>query len=154
MPDIAARLAELGLGLPAAPAPLATYLPALLTGPVLLVSGQLPLQDGRLISTGKLGAAVTEAEGVAAARQAFLNVLAQARAALGGDLGRLRRLLRLGGFIACLPGFTGQARVMNGASDLAVQIMGEAGRHVRSTIGVASLPNDAPVEIEAMFEIA
>ena len=150
---IETRLRELGLTLPEAPAPLANYVPAVLSGGVLVVSGQLPMRDGAVACTGKLGGAVEVAQAREAAQLCFLNVLAQARAALGGDLDRIARLVRLGGFIACTPEFTGHAGAMNGASDLAVEVFGEAGRHARSTIGVASLPLDATVEVEAMFAV-
>jgi enamine deaminase RidA (YjgF/YER057c/UK114 family) len=117
------------------------------------VSGQVPVREGRIAYTGKLGAEVSVEEGQAAARLCLVNVLAQLRAACGGDLDRVRRVLRLGGFIAASPGFTDHARVMNGASDLAVEIFGEAGRHARSTIGVPSLPGNAAVEVEGLFAV-
>jgi enamine deaminase RidA (YjgF/YER057c/UK114 family) len=147
------RLQALGLRLPAAAAPVANYVPAVHTGTLLVLSGQLPLVDGRLLHTGKLGGSVSPDDGVAAARACFLNLLAQAQLALG-DLSRVRRVVRLGGFIACTPDFTAMAVAMNGASDLAVAVFGEAGRHARSTIGVPALPGDAAVEVEAIFEVA
>lgn len=153
MPSPAARLAELGLALPPAQPPVATYVPFVATGPQIVVSGQLPMAEGKLIATGKLGAGVSVAEGQRAARQCFLNVLAHVARACEGDLARVTRVVRLGGFIACTPDFTDHAQVMNGASDLAVAIFGEAGRHARATVGVPSLPLDAPVEVEALFEI-
>ena len=150
---IAAKLTELGLNLPPAQPPVATYVPYVVTGNLVVVSGQLPMVDGRLGWMGKLGEGVSEADGAAAARQCLLNVLAHLSAACDGDLDRVARVVRLGGFIACGPAFTRHPAVMNGASDLAVAIFGETGRHARATVGVPSLPLDAPVEIEGMFEI-
>ena len=150
---IASRLAGLGLALPQAQPPVATYVPYVVSGNLVVVSGQLPMVSGKLGWSGKLGAAVSDADGTAAARQCLLNVLAHLSAACDGDLDRVARVVRLGGFIACTPDFTRHPSVMNGASDLAVDIFGEAGRHARATVGVASLPLDAPVEIEGMFEI-
>jgi enamine deaminase RidA (YjgF/YER057c/UK114 family) len=147
------RLAQLGLTLPPAQPPVATYVPYVVTGSLVVVSGQLPMVDGKLGWTGKLGENVSEADAIAAARQCLLNVLAHLNAACDGDLDRVARVVRLGGFIACTATFTRHPTVMNGASDLAVEIFGETGRHARSTVGVPSLPLDAPVEIEAMFEI-
>jgi len=119
-----------------------------------VISGQIPLVDGRIAVTGKLGAGVSIEQGQEAARICVINLLAQLRVACGGRLDRVQRVLRLGGFIACTPEFTQQAQVMNGASDLAVAVFGEAGRHARSTVGVPSLPGDATVEVEGMFEIS
>ncbi|WP_419730295.1 RidA family protein [Lichenicola sp.] len=149
------RLAELGIVLPVAAAPVANYVATVRTGSLLVVSGQLPLIEGRLAANGKLGGGITVEAGAAAARQCMINVLAQVQAALGRGcgLGSVKRVVRLGGFIACTPDFIQHATVMNGASDLAVAVFGEAGRHARSTIGVPSLPLDAPVEVEALFEI-
>jgi len=151
---VADRLAELGIVLPPAPVPLATYVPTTLCGNLLIVSGQLPMVDGRIGWTGKLGAGVSIEAATLAVRQCFLNVLAQVSAALDGDLDRVRRVLRLGGYIASTPDFTQQALVMNGASDLAVEVFGAAGRHARTTIAVPVLPGDAAVEVDAMFEVA
>src|SRR5215207_3182520 len=149
MPEgrIEARLRELGIALPEPAAPLANYVPYSVEGGLAVVSGQVPMRDGRIAYTGKLGGALSVEDGRAAARLCFVNVLAQLRAACGGDLGRVRRVLRLGGFIAAPPDFTEHARVMNGASNLAVEVFGEAGRHARSTIGVPSLPGNAAVEV-------
>ncbi|MDE2363393.1 MAG: RidA family protein [Hyphomicrobiales bacterium] len=149
------RLAELGIALPAAAAPVANYVPAVVSAGLLIVSGQLPFGAGGGIDAhhkGKLGGEVNPPEGSEAARRCALNVLAQARAALG-SLDRIVRVVRLGGFINCRPHFDEIAPVMNGASDLMVEIFGEAGRHARSTVGVAQLPLDACVEVEAMFEV-
>ncbi len=150
---IASRLTELGLILPPAQPPVATYVPYVITGNLVVVSGQLPMVAGKPGWSGKLGAGVSDADGAAAARQCLLNVLAHLSAACDGDLDRVARVVRLGGFIACTPDFTRHPSVMNGASDLAVEIFGEAGRHARATVGVPSLPLDAPVEIEGIFEI-
>ncbi|MFC0409080.1 RidA family protein [Roseomonas elaeocarpi] len=150
---IEARLAELGLALPETAKPLANYVPAVVVPGLLVVSGQIPMENGRIAVTGKLGAGVSDEAGIAAARLCFLNVLAQAKAALDGDLDRVARVVRLGGFIAAGPDFTRHAAIMNGASDLAVEVFGDLGRHARSTIGVPSLPGDAAVEVEAMFAL-
>ncbi|MGI4955213.1 MAG: RidA family protein [Janthinobacterium lividum] len=150
---IEARLAELGIALPAAMPPMANYVPWVQTGNLVVVSGQVPAVDGRIAVTGKVGVDLDVAEGQQAARMCLTNVLTHLRAACGGDLDRVRRVVRLGGFIASPPGFTQHALVMNGASDLAVEVFGDAGRHARSTIGVPSLPGDAAVEVEGMFEV-
>ena len=149
-----ARLADLGITLPTAMPPIANYVPWVRTGALVVVSGQVPAIDGKIAVTGKVGADLDVAAGQQAARICFTNVLTHLRAACGGDLDRVRRVVRLGGFVACTPSFTAHAQVMNGASDLAVEVFGDAGRHARSTIGVPSLPGDAAVEVEGMFEIA
>ena len=147
------RLAALGIALPKPAAPIANYVPAVLSGKLLVVSGQVPMREGKIAYTGKLGGSVSIESGQEAAQLCLINVLAQAQAALG-TLERVSRVVRLGGFIACTADFTQHALVMNGASDLAVAVFGEAGRHARSTIGVPSLPGDAAVEVEAIFEVA
>jgi enamine deaminase RidA (YjgF/YER057c/UK114 family) len=149
------KLAALGIALPAPSAPVANYLPFVMSGPLLFVSGQLAFgPDGKIAPghTGKLGAAVSNSAGQAAARLCVINILAQAKAALG-DLERISRCVRLGGFINAAPGFSQLAGVMNGASDFIVEVLGDKGRHARSTVGVAELPLDCAVEIEALFEI-
>ncbi|MDB5314686.1 MAG: hypothetical protein JWO26_769 [Rhodospirillales bacterium] len=151
---IDARLAELGIVLPNPASPMANYIPYNTTGNLVVVSGQVPLDDGRIAITGKVGATVSVDEGRRAARLCFINVVAQLRAACGGDLDRVVKVVRLGGFIASPAEFTQHAAVMNGASDLAVEIFGDAGRHARTTIGVPALPGDAAAEVEGMFEIA
>lgn len=148
------RLAALGIVLPDPAPPVATYVPYVQTGNLVVVSGQLPVVDGHIAFTGKLRVAAQVEQGQQAAQRCMVNVLAQLRAALDGDLGRVRRVVRLGGFVACEPEFTAHPAVMNGASDLAVAVFGEAGRHARSTIGVPSLPGDAAVEVEGLFELA
>jgi enamine deaminase RidA (YjgF/YER057c/UK114 family) len=150
---IDAKLAELGIALPTPMAPVANYVPYVITGSLVVVSGQLPAVDGAVAVTGKVGEGVSLEQGQQAARFCFINVLAQLRTACGGDLSRVKRVVRLGGFIASPPGFSQHAAVMNGASDLAVVVFGDAGRHARTTIGVPALPLDAAVEVEGMFEI-
>ncbi len=148
------KLAELGITLPEPARPIATYVPYVVTGDLVAISGQLPLLAGKVSVTGKLGATVPLDQGQQAAQRCFINLLAQLKEACGGDLDRVRRVVRLGGFIACVPEFTRHAEVMNGASDLAMAVFGELGRHARTTVGVPSLPLDAAVEVEGLFEIA
>jgi enamine deaminase RidA (YjgF/YER057c/UK114 family) len=142
-----ARLAALGLELPAVPAPLAAYVPALRTGRYVYTAGQLPMADGKLLLTGKVGAEVT------AARIAALNALA-AVASVTGGLSAVTQVVKMTGFVASDPGFTGQPQVVNGASELLLEVFGEAGRHARSAVGTAVLPFDAPVEIELIVEVS
>ncbi len=151
---VAARLKELGLTLPDAPAPVANYVPAVRSGSLLHVSGQIPLEGGKPQFVGKLGRDLGVEQGQQAARLCALNVLAQARAALGGDLDRVVRCVRVGGFVNCTPEFTDQPLVVNGASDLFVAVLGDAGRHARAAVGVASLPRGVAVEVEALFEVS
>ncbi|MBR0653393.1 RidA family protein [Roseomonas terrae] len=146
------RIATLGITLPTPAVPIANYVPFTISGSLLVVSGQIPLKDGAVAYAGKVGAEVSLDDAKLAARLCFINVLAQVKAATG-DLDRVVRVLRLGGFIAAPSSFTQHAAVMNGASDLAVEVFGDVGRHARSTIGVPSLPADAAVEVEGMFEI-
>jgi enamine deaminase RidA (YjgF/YER057c/UK114 family) len=150
---IEAKLAELGITLPTPMAPVANYVPYVITGDLVVVSGQLPAVDGKLAAVGKITEGVTPEQGAAGARHCFINLLAQLKVACGGDLDRVRQVVRLGGFIAAPASFTQHATVMNGASDLAVAVFGDAGKHARSTIGVPSLPLDAAVEVEGMFRI-
>jgi len=151
---IEAKLAELGITVPQVAAPLANYIGYNIVGKLVVVSGQIPLVDGKIAVTGKVGAGVTVEQGQHAARICFVNLLAQLKAATGGDLDQVKRVVRLGGFIAAGPDFTQHALVMNGASDMAVAVFGEKGRHARTTIGVPALPGDAAVEVEGMFELA
>ena len=151
---VEARLAELGIALPRPVAPVANYVAFVAVGGMVVLSGQLPMQDGAVAVRGRLGADVSAEEGSRGAALCLVNLLAQLREACGGDLDRVVRVVRLGGFIAATPEFTAHAAVMNGASDLAVAVFGDAGRHARSTVGVASLPLGAAVEVEGMFEIA
>lgn len=150
---IEARLAAAGVTLPDAAAPAANYVPFVVYGNLLQTSGQLPLDAGALAVSGKLGDGVSLDEGQRAARFCAINILAQAKAALGGDLTRIARLLKLTVFVASTPAFTEQHKVANGASDFLVEVLGDAGRHARSAVGVPALPLDAAVEIEALFEI-
>lgn len=149
---VEAKLKELGIVLPTPAAPIANYIPYNVTGNLVVISGQIPLQDGKIVFTGKLGA-VSVDTAVAAAKLCFVNLLAQLKAAVV-DLDRVTKVVRLGGFIAAPPEFTQHAVIMNGASDLAVAVFGDAGRHARTTIGVPSLPGDATVEVEGMFQFA
>jgi enamine deaminase RidA (YjgF/YER057c/UK114 family) len=151
MTTVLDRLTELGITLPTPAAPVATYVPVVIAGSIAIVSGQLPLVDGKLAVTGKLGYTVSIEEGQHAARICLINVFAQLAAALPNGLLSIKQIIRLGGFIAAAPEFTQHAVVMNGASDLAVAAFSDAGRHARSTIGVSSLPLDAAVEVEGMF---
>jgi enamine deaminase RidA (YjgF/YER057c/UK114 family) len=149
--NVIERLADLGITVPKPMPPVATYVPVVIAGDLVIVSGQLPAIEGKVAVKGQLGAGVTLEEGQHAARICLINVFAQLEVAVPGGLNRITRILRLGGFIAATPEFSQHATVMNGASDLAVAAFGEAGRHTRSTIGVASLPLDAAVEVEGMF---
>ena len=146
-------LAELGITLPSPMPPIANYVPYAVTGNLVVVSGQVPAVDGKIAVTGKVGNGLSIDQGREAARLCLINVLVHLRAACGGDLDRVKRVVRLGGFVASPPEFTQHAQVMNGASDLAVAVFGDSGRHARSTVGVASLPADFAVEVEGMFEI-
>ncbi|MAY61043.1 MAG: hypothetical protein CML29_02440 [Rhizobiales bacterium] len=150
---IAARLAARGITLPEAAAPAANYLPYVQTGNLLFISGQLPLKDGKLATTGLLGRDVDVETGAKAAEICAINILAQAKAALGGDLERIARVVKLGGFVASAPDFTEQHLVINGASNLIADILGEPGKHARAAVGTVSLPLNAAVEIEAVIEV-
>ena len=149
------RLAALGITLPKAAAPVANYVPFVRTGDIVIVSGQICLgADGTIADAhkGKLGGGVSVEDGREAARLCAINLLAQVKAAIG-DLDRVERCVRLGGFINADPSFTAVAMIMNGASDLIVEALGDKGRHARSTVGVAVLPLDACVEVEGMFQV-
>ena len=146
------RLAALGIVLPEATLPAANYLPSVASGSLLYLSGQLPIKDGRLACVGKLGDNLTIEEGYAAARLCAVNLIVQIKAAVG-DLARLRRIVRLGGFVNSTQSFTDQPKVINGASDFLVAALGDAGRHARSAVSAASLPLGVAVEIEGIFEI-
>lgn len=146
------RLAELGLQVPSVAAPVAAYVPALRTGSYVYTSGQLPLRDGDLIRTGKVGADVSAEEAYECAQQCMLNALAAVRAEVG-ELSAVAQVVKVVGFVASAPGFTGQPQVVNGASELLGKVFGDAGQHARSAVGVAVLPLDAPVEIELVVEV-
>ena len=151
--SIEARIAELGLQLPAAAAPVASYVPTVEADNMLHVSGQISFAaDGSLI-TGRLGADMDVAAGQAAAERCALMILAQVKAALGGSFGRVERVVKLGVFVQCTPDFTQQPEVANGASDLFVKVFGEAGKHARAAVGVPALPRGVAVEVDAIFEI-
>jgi enamine deaminase RidA (YjgF/YER057c/UK114 family) len=148
------KLADLGIELPTPAMPIANYVPFVRTGNFMVVSGQLCLDiNGKLVAKGQLGGAVSVEDGQKAARACAVNILAQIKSALG-DLDKIARVVRLGGFINSAPGFADGPKVMNGASDLMVAAFGDKGRHARTTIGVAALPLDAAVEVEASFEVA
>ncbi|RMF67962.1 MAG: RidA family protein [Alphaproteobacteria bacterium] len=146
--DVEARLEELGITLPEPASSVANYVPYVVMGDLLLISGQLPFAEGRVI-TGRLGENMSIEEGIAAARACGIGILAQIKAAVEGDWRRVRRIVRLGGFVNSADGFTDQPRVINGASDLMVDVFGEAGRHARAAVGVNTLPLGAAVEVEA-----
>jgi enamine deaminase RidA (YjgF/YER057c/UK114 family) len=148
------KLAHLGIVLPTPAAPIANYVPFVRTGSLLIISGQICLDaDGKLVAKGKLGDKVSIEDGQKAARACAVNLIAQIKVALG-DLDKVVRIVRLGGFINSAPTFIDGPKVMNGASDLMVEVFGDKGRHARSTVGVAALPADAAVEVEGMFEVA
>ncbi|MCC3652633.1 RidA family protein [Streptomyces sp. S07_1.15] len=146
------RIAELGLTLPGVAAPVAAYIPAVRTGPYVYTSGQVPLVEGKLPLTGKVGAEVTADEAKDLARTCALNALAAVKSVVG-DLDRIVRVVKVVGFVASAPDFTGQPGVVNGASELLGEVLGDKGVHARSAVGVAVLPLDAPVEVEIQVEV-
>ncbi len=152
MSSVEEALAALGLTLPQPPAPVASYVPFVVTGSLVFVSGQVSSDAGGGVK-GKLGAGLDLAQGQAAARLCALNLLAQAKAAAGGDLARVRRVVRIGGFVNVTPDFDAIPAVVNGCSDLLVAVLGEAGRHARSAVGVANLPMGFAVEADGVFEL-
>ena len=148
------KLAELGIVLPSPRSPIANYVPFVLSGKLLTVSGQICFgADGKMVAAGQLGGGVSVEDGQKAARACAINLLAQVKAALG-DLDKVARVVRLGGFINSAPGFTDGPKVMNGASDLMVEVFGDKGRHARTTVGVSALPADAAIEVDGIFEVA
>lgn len=149
--SVTERLAELGIAIPEVAKPVASYLPAMVTGNLVFTAGQLPFVDGALPATGKVGAEVSAVDATGYARTAVLNALAAAQTAIG-SLDRVTRIVKLVVFVASDPAFSGQPAVANGASDTLVEIFGDAGRHARSAVGVAVLPLDAPVELELVVE--
>lgn len=151
--NVDARLAELGLSLPAPPKPVAAYIPCVRTGNLVVVSGQLPFAAGQLLLTGRVPSIVDIEQAQECARQCVLNGLAILKAELDGDWSRLVRTIRIGAFVQCDDDFTQQPQVANGASELLVKILGDAGRHARAAVGVNALPLGAPVEIEFTFEV-
>ncbi|HJP64941.1 MAG TPA: RidA family protein [Actinomycetota bacterium] len=146
------RLVELSIDLPSAPTPVASYVTVVQSGPFAFVSGQVALDDGTPMWTGKLGAEVSVEHGADAARRCGLQILAALRSALG-SLDRVSRIVKVTVFVASAPGFTEQPKVANGASDLFVEVFGDAGRHARAAVGVAELPLDAPVEVDVVAEV-
>ena len=153
MSAIEDRLKELGLQLPTLTKPVAAYVPAIVTGNLVFTAGQLPFVDGKLEATGKVGAEVTAEDAAKLARTCVLNALAAASSVIG-SLDRVTRIVKVVGFVASTPDFTGQPGVVNGASELLGEVFGEPGQHARSAVGVASLPLDAPVEVELILEFA
>lgn len=153
MDDIDRRLRDLGIDLPHPTKPSASYVPVARTGSLLFISGQVPTMDGKDRYVGKIGREFGVEEGQKAARLCGLNILAQLRSALDGDLSRVVSCVRLGGFVNAVPEFGDHPKVINGASDLMIEIFGEAGRHARAAVGCSSLPRGVAVEVEAVFEI-
>lgn len=151
--NVDARLAELGLTIPDAPAPAANYVPYTVTGNLVFVSGQVPFVDGKLTATGRIGDNASPEDGYEQARICAINLIAQVKAACGGDLNRVTRVVKLGGFVASADDFNGQPGVINGASDLMVEVFGDAGRHARFAVGTNALPLGCLVEVDGVFEI-
>ncbi len=151
---IDARLTELKIALPAASVPAANYVPVVIAGNLAFVSGQVPVLQGELKYLGKVGVELTIEQGQQAARLCALNIIAQLKLALGGDLDRVRRCVKVGGFVNCESGFGDQPKVINGASDLFVAVFGDAGRHARFAVGTNALPFNVAVEVDAVFEVA
>jgi enamine deaminase RidA (YjgF/YER057c/UK114 family) len=151
--DVEKRLKDLGVALPEAPKPVANYVPAVKAGNLLFVSGHGPYKDGKTILSGKLGKELTIEEGYESARNVALNCLASVKATLS-DLNKVKRVVKLLGMVNCTEDFKDQPKVINGASDLLVEVFGEAGKHARSAVGLQSLPNGIPVEIEMILEVA
>lgn len=152
MGQIEQRLADMGISLPAPIAPVANYVPFVISGQLLFIAGQISIGPSGVVK-GKLGASMTVEEGASAARLCAINILAQINAALAGDLDRVKRIVKLGGFVNCAPDFEDQPKVINGASDLMVSVFGDAGKHARAAVGAPSLPLGAAVEIDAIIEI-
>jgi len=151
---IETRLKELSITLPDAPTPAANYVPFARSGNLLFIAGQIPMEGGKAQFIGKLGQDLKVEDGQKSARLCALNVIAQVRAALGGDLDKVRRCVRVGGFVNATPDFTDHPQVINGASDVIVQIFGDAGKHARAAVGTSSLPRGVATEVEAIFEVA
>jgi enamine deaminase RidA (YjgF/YER057c/UK114 family) len=154
MSKIENHLTSLGIQLPSPPAPVASYVPYTISGSQVIISGQIPIADGKPQFIGKLGAEISLEDGRSAARLCALNLLAQLKAACSGDLDRVRRCLRLGVFVNATPDFTQHPEVANGASDFIVQALGDPGKHARAAVGASSLPRGVAVEVEGLFEIS
>ena len=152
MADFESRLSSLGLSLPSVPTPVASYVPSARVGNLVFVSGQIPIRDGQLLATGSIPSAVSVEKAQGLARQCVLNGLAVLTKEVG-SIDRLKRVVRVGCFVSCSPGFGDQPKVANGASDLLCEIFGEAGQHARAAIGSVALPLNVPVEIEFLFEV-
>ncbi|MCH7888765.1 MAG: RidA family protein [Proteobacteria bacterium] len=148
------RLAELGIELPRAAAPAANYVPFVVSGKHVFVAGQIPVESGNIMYRGRLGDGMTVDDGYQAARLCALNIIAQVREACGGNLDRVVRCVKLGGFVTSTPDFTDQPKVLNGASDLMIEVFDEKGRHARFAVGAPALPLGVAVEVDAVFEIA
>lgn len=153
MTSLDQKLETLGIILPTPPQAIANYVPYAIAGNMVIISGQLPIKDAHISFKGKVGQDLSIEEGQNAARQCAINILTQLKMACEGDLGRVKQCLRLGGFVNCGSDFTDQPKVINGASDLMVEVFGEAGRHARAAVGVNALPLGAAVEVEATFLI-
>lgn len=151
---VTANLAALGLDLPKAAAPAANYVPYVISGNQLFIAGQIPFLNGQTMHLGRLGEDLTVEQGIEAAKACALNILAQVNAAVEGDWTRVRRCVKLGGFVNCTPDFTDHPKVINGASDLMVAVLGDIGKHARFAVGAPSLPLGVAVEIDAIFEIS
>ncbi len=152
--EVDARLAELGIEVPEAAAPVANYVGYVRSGNLVFVSGQLPLADGAFKFQGKVGAEFSVEQGQEAARICAINIIAQLKAACGGDLDRVQHIVKLGGFVSSTPEFTDQPKVINGASDLMVAVFGDAGKHTRAAVSAGALPLGVAVEVDAIAEIA
>lgn len=152
--QVDARLTELGITIPEAAAPAANYVPYVISGNQVFVSGQVPFVDGKIQFQGKVGKDFTTEEAAECARVCALNILAQVKAACDGDLDRVVQCVKLGGFVNCIDGFAEQPKVINGASDLMVDVLGDKGRHARFAVGTNALPLNVAVEIDAIFEIS
>ena len=153
MSKIASRIDELGIELPTAASPAANYVPYVLSGNQVVIAGQIPFWNGELTGVGKLGSNLSVDEGAKIARVCGLNLLAQLKVACGGDLDRVSQVVKLGGFVNCIDSFTEQPEVINGASDLMVEIFDDIGRHARFAVGVGSLPRGVAVEVDGVFEL-
>ena len=151
--NIDKRLAEIGVTLPPPGSPAGSYVPYVIVGDLVFMAGQVAREAGKMKYTGKVGRDVSVEQGAAAARLCAVNLLAQLKAACGGDLDRVERCVRVGGFVNCLPDFLEHPKVINGASDLLVEVFGERGQHARTAVGAVSLPLDSAVEVEAIFQL-
>ena len=151
--NLKAKLKELGLELPAAAAPAANYVPYVLSGKTLYIAGQIPFLNGQQMHLGRVGEDLSREDGQKAAQACALNILAQVNEAVGEDWSKVKRCIKLGGFVNCTPDFTDMPFVVNGASDLIAAVMGEAGKHARFAVGAPSLPRGVAVEVDAIFEL-